>query len=147
MDASLREQFVFVMMRFKKVDYFCLSTANLQQSELAVMAGASSGCACDSEGACVSDIHQNLPVSKSAVSQTLNGLEKKGLIVRTIDPSDRRKITVTLTPEGKASLDEAKHRYETALDDILEQFGEENTKTLLEMVERLTGLFKEAETR
>lgn len=142
MDHLLREQFILVTMRFKRIDICPPGTNCLQQSELAVMARASAGCMANEKGVCVSDIQQNLHISKPAVSQTLNGLEQRGYIVRTIDPDDRRKITVTLTPEGERVFAEARRSYEKSLDLVLEQFGEENAAALIELLNRLMDIFK-----
>lgn len=143
LELPLREQFIFAMMRFKRIDLCPHLMGSLNHSELIVMARVSDGCFCEEKGAAVSDIQQDLFVSKSAVSQTLNNLEKKGYIIRTIDTDDRRKITVTLTPEGKKVLAEAQCGYDESIDQVLEQFGEENVKLFLELVNQLINIFEE----
>lgn len=140
MESPLREQFIFVTMNFKRIDICPMSADSLQQSELAVMARAAEGCMGSCRGISVSDIQQNLHISKPAVSQTLNNLEKKRYIVRTIDPDDRRKIMVTLTPMGEEALARAKCFYEDNLDCLLEQFGTDNVKTLVSLINRLMDI-------
>ncbi|QIQ06682.1 MarR family transcriptional regulator [Streptomyces liangshanensis] len=39
-----------------------------------------------------------------SVSQTVEALERAGLIARTVDPGDRRRKTVSVTAEGRAAL-------------------------------------------
>ncbi len=45
-----------------------------------------------------------LGVTKGTVSQTLNALERKGLIRKAADPGDRRNLTIEVTPAGTALL-------------------------------------------
>jgi len=54
------------------------------------------------------EISGEMNVSSARVAVALNSLESKGLITRQIDTSDRRKILVRITPEGKAL--EEKHQ-------------------------------------
>jgi len=44
-----------------------------------------------------SELAHRLNITKSAVSQTLNALEQRGMITRTINPSNRRELTIGLT--------------------------------------------------
>lgn len=141
MSEPLREKFLLVTMRFKRFDV-CPVTSCLQQSELVVMAKAAAGCCACEKGASVSDIQQNLHISKPAVSQTLNSLEQKGYILRTIDLDDRRKIMVTLTPEGQVAFDKAQCIYQQALDDLLLQFGTQNTKQLITLINQLMDIIE-----
>jgi len=129
-------------MRFKRFDACADTACALPQTELAVLLKASTCCRRSAEGVCVSSIQENLHISKPAVSQTLNSLEQKGFIHRTIDPNDRRKITVTLTCEGQTALNDAKMCFDKGLDSVLEQFGEENAKSLVELINRLMDIIE-----
>ncbi len=62
-------------------------------------------------------------VSRAAVSSALNTLERDGLAVRSRDQTDRRLVTVDLTPKGRELLAEAyrgQHRLEQQLFGSLE---------------------------
>lgn len=50
----------------------------------------------------VSDLAEKMCAKPSAVSRTLKSLEERGLIIRTINQSDRRNTYVALTEEGSA---------------------------------------------
>jgi len=52
----------------------------------------------------ISDIQNQLNVSKAAVSRMLDALEKKGYIRKDIDKENRRNLIITLTPAGKDIL-------------------------------------------
>ena len=45
-----------------------------------------------------------LGMTKGTVSQTLNALERKGLVRKQTDPADRRNLRIELTREGRALL-------------------------------------------
>ena len=46
-----------------------------------------------------------LGLTKGTVSQTLNALEAKGLIVKQVDPGDRRSRRLSLSPAGRTLLE------------------------------------------
>lgn len=52
----------------------------------------------------VSDISKELEISAPAVSITLTKLEAQGLIKRSRDKDDRRKVYISLTPKGKSFI-------------------------------------------
>lgn len=138
MTTESKERFLFALLRVKKATACLSQTAGLQSSELAVMYKAYAGCHSREKGFTVSQIQQSLHISKPAVSQILNGLEKKAYIVRSIDAGDRRKITVTLTVDGEAELREAIRCQDEALEEFFARFGEENIQLFIELVDRLT---------
>ncbi len=143
MNSGLKEVFITTVVRFKRVDLQNGTSTCLQPNELLIISRAANGCACTKKGYHVSEIHQDLHISKPAVSQALNALEKKGYIIRAIDPDDRRKITVRVTQAGEAQLETARQFYDRALEEIIRQFGMENTETLLSLLDRLMNILEE----
>lgn len=136
----MKEALISAVVRFKRADNFLSYRFRLQLSELAVMGRAAGGCDLAEKGMCVSEIHETLHISKPAVSQTLNSLERKGYILRAIDPADRRKITVTVTAKGRAELEECTRCFDQMMDDVLETFGAENAAMLIEQIHRLMDI-------
>lgn len=51
------------------------------------------------------DLPAALGVSKQAVSQVIDVLADRGLVDRGPDPGDRRRVALTLTPDGQRALD------------------------------------------
>ena len=47
---------------------------------------------------------EKLGVTKGAISQTLSRLEKKGILEKTKDPSNKNELTATFTPLGEDAL-------------------------------------------
>ncbi|PJM74138.1 hypothetical protein CS006_03095 [Bifidobacterium primatium] len=73
-----------------------------------------------------------LGVSPGRVSAILDRLEKKGMVVRETDPSNRRNVLVSITDKGR----EADRRAFTEIHDrfvhVFERMGEEHTRQFLD---------------
>lgn len=133
------EAFINATLRFKKVDICHISQGDIQFSELVVMDKVL-GCGCHSQCLNIVEIQESLYVSKPAISQILNSLERKGYIVRQIGPGDRRKINVTATDAGKRAMEQARDCCNTGLQDIFDRYGLEETLTLIRQLHRLADI-------
>jgi DNA-binding MarR family transcriptional regulator len=58
----------------------------------------------EEEGLSAGETAKRLGITIGAVSQTLNRLEKKGVIKKTKDPALKNKLTATFTRSGKAAF-------------------------------------------
>ena len=67
-------------------------------------------------------------------------VEKKNYITREIDPKDRRKVSISATPEGKAAAEESKKKYDEMWSELLDRFGEENMRQLIRLINELDSL-------
>jgi DNA-binding MarR family transcriptional regulator len=86
------------------------------------------------------EIGHAMCVSTARVATALNSLEKKGLVTRQIDVSDRRKILVKITSEGKLL---AERNYRNAVDVIVKRFsllGEHDAKEYVRITGRLVEM-------
>ena len=75
----------------------------------------------------VPGMQKKLHISKPAISYILNTLEKKNYITREIDPKDRRKVSISATPEGKAAARQSQEKYDAVWEDtaaMLQRRGE-----------------------
>lgn len=140
MDYNCKDKYLSSMIRFKKAGMRFPVECDIQWSELLIMEKIC--CDYSVEPTClnVSEIHENLCISKPAVSQTLNNLEKKGFIVREIDANDRRKISVRATTEGLEVLQRSATNYDEKIESLFEQFGREDMETLLRLLNRLADI-------
>lgn len=90
-----------------------------------------------------SEISNKMNITSARVAVALNSLEKKGLIKRTMDPKDRRRILVDLTPAGQ----ELAQSYEKmALDgaiQLLELLGERDALEFVRILGKLAELSSE----
>ncbi len=92
MDHDQIERYLSTMIRFKNVGMRFPSRCDIQWSEHLIMEKICRDCGEEKSYINVSEINEKMHISKPAVSQMLNSLEKKGYIIREIDTNDRRKI-------------------------------------------------------
>ena len=90
-----------------------------------------------------SEISAEMEISTARVAAALNGLEKKGLIRREIDPSDRRRILVDLTDEGHRRADEIADHMIHGVYSLFENLGLEDSRDLLRLVGRITDFMEQ----
>lgn len=82
-----------------------------------------------------SEISNTMGISSARIAAALNSLERKGLVTREIDKSDRRRIIVNLTPEGRAFSEEHHQKMLEDFTKIFSQMGEQDAREYV----RLTG--------
>ena len=87
-----------------------------------------------------SEISSAMSISSARVAAMLNNLEKKGLVTRRIDESDRRRILVSLTPEGIESVENRSSKVVGSTAKILESLGAHDAQELVRIVGRLADL-------
>jgi DNA-binding MarR family transcriptional regulator len=75
--------------------------------------------------------------SSGGMTQILDRLERGGLIARTPDPADRRKVLVALTDEGMRTADEANARYAAERERLLADLSPEEVQRLDDAIHRL----------
>ena len=86
-----------------------------------------------------SEISNEMSISTARIAAALGNLESKGLITRQIDKNDRRRILVSLTPEGEEI---ARNKQQEVLNNItkmLQSLGEQDAKEYV----RITGRISE----
>lgn len=84
-----------------------------------------------------SDISNEIGISTARVAATLNSLEKKGMVTRKIDPSDRRRILVEMTPTGKKEIEEHIKMIRDITINMLRYLGEDDAKEYVRIMKRL----------
>ena len=87
-----------------------------------------------------SKISKMIRVSSARVAATLNSLERKGLITRRIDTSDRRRILVELTPNGKEEAEEYFQMIVENVAKMLSGLGEHDATEYVRIIGRLTEI-------
>jgi DNA-binding MarR family transcriptional regulator len=83
------------------------------------------------------EIAEFLSTTKSNVTNVVDSLEKRGLVVREMDPVDRRTYRVVLTEKGKKIFEEILSNFESLLKSVLEKFSEEDLKVVSEGFNRM----------
>ncbi|MGI5971709.1 MAG: MarR family winged helix-turn-helix transcriptional regulator [Oscillospiraceae bacterium] len=143
MDNSLREQLIHSVFRFRKLNIPLPSELGLRSSEFFILKQLSVNSEHKDNKTCLSDIHGFLPITKSAVSQALNTLEKKRYILREIDRVDRRKISITLTGDGREAMERTSEYLDAIMEETISRFGEQNARLLTSLLNRLADILED----
>ena len=84
-----------------------------------------------------SEISSAIGISGARIAATLNSLENKGHIIRRIDPSDRRRILVTLTEKGRAQEEAHRRQLSETIEKMLRQLGEHDAKEYIRITRKI----------
>lgn len=139
MTDQLKRHFVNIMFMVRKMDVCNNLSLSLPLNEMVVLKRLFNNDSSEGSSMCMSDIHHNLYISKPAVSQILNSLEKKGYINRYIDKNDRRKILVTATPAALEVLNSTEAALDSKVTRIISEYGEDN---MLHLINQLASLYE-----
>jgi DNA-binding MarR family transcriptional regulator len=94
------------------------------------------------QGLKMSELSQRMMVTGGNVTGITDGLEKEGLVVREVDPSDRRVYRVKLTAEGQRQFRRMAAEHEQWIIELLEGLSsrhkEQLTQLLGELKERIS---------
>ena len=88
----------------------------------------------------VADLAQAERVRPQSMAQTVGDLEADALVERRPDPDDRRRALVSLTPAGRARIEEDRRVREGWLVKALEELPESDRETIERAVEILGRL-------
>jgi DNA-binding MarR family transcriptional regulator len=75
--------------------------------------------------------------SSGGMTQILDRLERAGLIARTPDPADRRKVLIALTDDGMRTADAANARYAAERERLLADLSPDEVQRLDDAIHRL----------
>jgi DNA-binding MarR family transcriptional regulator len=84
-----------------------------------------------------SELADLLGLSRGALSARLGPLEREGLIVRTVDDADRRRVHVSLTPAGHDAFEKHAANEETAETELLAVLTDRERRTLANLLRKL----------
>lgn len=85
----------------------------------------------------IGELAQTLGITTGSVTVACKRLEHAGLLTRVRQQTDERVVQVTLTEQGRARIDELRHRKREALARWLDVLDQREQETLQEMIERL----------
>lgn len=142
MSSELREEFFTSIIHFRRLESALCTECEMQMNEMVILQSIAGTCCreCPCMNLDVPQMQKKLRISKPAISYILNTLEKKKYITREIDPKDRRKVSISATPEGKAAAEESKKKYDEMWSELLDRFGEENMRQLIRLINELDSL-------
>ena len=85
------------------------------------------------------DLGRSTGIDRSDVTAALAELESRNLIERTVDPENKRRNIVTLTPEGVERLDELDLVVGTIQDELLAPLTATQRRQFIALISRLLG--------
>ena len=85
----------------------------------------------------LSDFADDLGVSVPAASKMVDGLVDKGLVERASDSADRRRLSLALSPQGVATMKEAKKGLESRMAAALSSLTAAESAALAKALETL----------
>jgi len=148
METDVKNNLARSIFRFRKASISLMRLENAQNMNEIMVLGALSRSACHNDGgggqesfnSIITEMSDEMHISKSAVSQMLGVMERKGYIKRETDTADRRKMIVRLTPEGKAIAEEMKGYADSAFSEMISRFGESNTEQFISLINKLADV-------
>ncbi|MCL2854153.1 MAG: transcriptional regulator [Defluviitaleaceae bacterium] len=144
MDGSLKEQMVQVFHRLHKTKWAGLfANADMDLTALGLMRCISCNSADSDCNVYMVDLQDQLHVSKAAISQMANHLEKKGYLSREVKKTNRRKTTIVLTPLGHQVLQEAEEEFDKALTQFIQQLGDEDARQTVRLFTRFADVISQ----
>lgn len=91
----------------------------------------------DSASSTPSVLADKAGVSRATMTGLIDSLERDGLVERTFDAHDRRRVSVCLTAAGQSKLDEVMPDYYRRLRQLMAGFSETEKNLLHNILERL----------
>ena len=88
----------------------------------------------------MSDISDELGVTRRNVTALVDALEEEGLVRRMPHPSDRRAIIIELTEKGAETTGDAYNGYRTGVAELFASLSEDDQRELI----RVLGTLREA---
>ncbi|MDR6224164.1 MarR family winged helix-turn-helix transcriptional regulator [Desmospora profundinema] len=85
----------------------------------------------------VSDLAARLGITKSAVSQTLDKMERGGWVKKRVNPANRREVRVSLGPKGEAFAERLRRFDQMMIETYYTRLDREDIKTVTRVFRQL----------
>jgi DNA-binding MarR family transcriptional regulator len=85
----------------------------------------------------MSELAERLRIARRSATSLVDELVERGLVERLADPSDRRAVTVAVTPGGADLLDQLVERRRAAAGDLATALDGRELRTLRDLLRRL----------
>lgn len=89
-----------------------------------------------------SELARRLNITRSAVSQLVTKLEKRGIVKRTSSPTDRKIFYVELSDSSIAVFEKLCDEANELINKVIAEFGEDKADRLIELAEELAAAFE-----
>ncbi|HBT47417.1 MAG TPA: MarR family transcriptional regulator [Peptococcaceae bacterium] len=89
-----------------------------------------------------SELSRKVGLEKGSLTTLLDSLEKIGFIARKGDPRDRRKTLVSLTPRGRAHMEEVTARQRDIILELLKKLGRPEADELIASLKKAVDILE-----
>ena len=146
MDDLLRNQLVYALIRLRRTKLMAKYT-DMDLTALFVMRSLANNQPDANSNIYLHDLQNTLHISKAAISQIANNLEKKGYLIREINKENRRKLTVTLTSEGREALQQAESEFDKMLSEFFTLLGEKDSNEMVRLFSRFADIAEDLQEK
>ena len=148
MEKNPRDELLEAINKLKKTKHIYPEMGNISHGEFVLMFMIShiveeKSVSSDELGVKISELSGHLHMSNPAASKMLSSLEDKGLIERKMGKNDRRVVYAALTPPGNELMQQYKKRFLEMSDLIVDRLGEEETKSLIIIINHLCEILEQ----
>ena len=147
MSKEIQNELVQAMFRLKKMMNRGLGrdldNANITMSEFILMREVAENTKESYNPMALTEVREYLSVSKAAVSQMLNSLEKRGYLTREIDVNNRRNIIVILTEVGKEVYQKKNQDFYDRFEKVIQGIGETDISHFIAMINKMADAMGE----
>lgn len=91
----------------------------------------------------VTELANELNMSKSAVSQLISKLEKKGFVKRKINLFDKKINYISVTEEARSAYENNHKKYNEVVKKVVDEMGETDSKELSRLLGKLSNIISE----
>jgi DNA-binding MarR family transcriptional regulator len=91
------------------------------------------------------DLAEKLGLTTARIANILNSLERKGLVLRSHDATDRRRVEVSITSQGSALLRSNLDEAISGLSELVRELGIEDAREFARITGRIEVLVSERE--
>lgn len=91
----------------------------------------------DAQEATAGQIARAADLTPASVTALIDQLEGKGLVARRRDEHDRRSVVITLTPAGRAELEEMRNHWQARWKEALGDLGDEDLRAAATVMRRV----------
>lgn len=141
MSKEIQNELVQAMFRLKKMMNRGLGrdldNANITMSEFILMREVAKNTKESYNPMALTEVREYLSVSKAAVSQMINSLEKRGYLTREVDVNNRRNIIVVLTEVGQEVYQKKNQEFFDRFEKVIQGIGETDISHFIAMINKM----------
>lgn len=147
MSKEIQNELVQAMFRLKKMMNRGLGrdldNANITMSEFILMREVAKNTKESYNPMALTEVREYLSVSKAAVSQMINSLEKRGYLTREVDVNNRRNIIVVLTEVGQEVYQKKNQEFFDRFEKVIQGIGETDISHFIAMINKMADAMGE----